>query len=94
MSPLFEPYFSEYSYGFRPGRSAHDAVLQAQAHVESGKRWMVDMDLEKFFDRVNREKSTAGSPVAKEVPRLLDWARPLVECRSLTHERSLPQALL
>jgi len=50
MSPLFEPYFSESSYGFRPGRSAHDAVLQAQAHVESGKRWVVDMDLEKFFD--------------------------------------------
>ena len=55
MSPLFEPYFSEFSYGFRPGRSAHDAVLQAQAHVESGKRWVVDMDLEKFFDRVNHD---------------------------------------
>jgi RNA-directed DNA polymerase len=55
MSPLFEPYFSESSYGFRPGRSAHDAVLQAQAHVESGKRWVVDMDLEKFFDRVNHD---------------------------------------
>ncbi len=50
MSPLFEPYFSEYSYGFRPGRNAHDAILQAQAHAESGKRWVVDMDLEKFFD--------------------------------------------
>jgi len=55
MSPLFEPYFSEFSYGFRPGRSAHDAVLQAQAHVESGKRLVVDMDLEKFFDRVNHD---------------------------------------
>ena len=55
MSPLLEPYFSESSCGFRPGRSAHDAVLQAQAHVESGKRWVVDMDLEKFFDRVNHD---------------------------------------
>ena len=55
MSPLFEPYFSEFSYGFRPGRSAHNAILQAQAHVESGKRWVVDMDLEKFFDRVNHD---------------------------------------
>ena len=55
MSPLLEPYFSDSSYGFRPGRSAHDAVLQAQAHVESGKRLVVDMDLEKFFDRVNHD---------------------------------------
>src|SRR5690625_1057097 len=55
LSPIFEPHFSEFSYGFRPGRSTHDAVLQAQAHVASGKRWVVDMDLEKFFDRVNHD---------------------------------------
>ena len=55
LSPIFEPHFSEFSYGFRPGRGAHDAILQAKAYVASGKRWVVDMDLEKFFDRVNHD---------------------------------------
>ena len=55
MQPVFEPHFSESSYGFRPGRSAHDAVRQAREHVESGRRWVVDMDIEKFFDRVNHD---------------------------------------
>ena len=48
MSRVFEPGFSESSYGFRPGRSAHDAVLKAREYVACGKRWVVDMDLEKF----------------------------------------------
>jgi len=48
--------FSEHSYGFRPGRSAHQAVAQAQVHVAEGYGWVVDMDLEKFFDRVNHDK--------------------------------------
>jgi RNA-directed DNA polymerase len=55
MSPLFDRDFSERSYGFRPGRSAHHAVRQAQAYVSEGRRWVVDMDLEKFFDRVNHD---------------------------------------
>jgi RNA-directed DNA polymerase len=55
MQPLFDPNFSERSYGFRPGRSAHQAVRQAQAYVGEGRRWVVDMDLEKFFDRVNHD---------------------------------------
>jgi len=55
MSPIFEPGFSESSYGFRPGRSAQDAVRQARAYVKEGRRWVVDMDLEKFFDRVNHD---------------------------------------
>jgi len=55
LTPIFDPDFSESSYGFRPGRSAHQAVLAAQAHVSSGKRWVVDVDLEKFFDRVNHD---------------------------------------
>ena len=53
LSPLWEEGFSAHSYGFRPGRSAAQAVKAAQAHVQSGKRWVVDVDLEKFFDRVN-----------------------------------------
>ena len=52
---IFEPHFSESSYGFRPGRSAQQAVQEAQAHVAAGYRWIVDLDLEKFFDRVNHD---------------------------------------
>ena len=55
LSPIFDEGFSESSYGFRPGRGAHQAVLSARAHVGSGKRWIVDLDLEKFFDRVNHD---------------------------------------
>lgn len=55
MSPVFDPNFSNYSYGFRPGRGAHQAVLQAQTYVASGRRWVVDLDLEKFFDCVNHD---------------------------------------
>ena len=55
MSPLFEPGFSESSYGFRPGRNAHQAVLKAREYVAEGRRYVVDMDLEKFFDRVNHD---------------------------------------
>lgn len=55
LSPVFEPHFSPHSYGFRPRRSAHDAVNAAQKIVASGKRWVVDMDLEQFFDRVNHD---------------------------------------
>ncbi len=55
LMPIFDPDFSGSSYGFRPGRSAHQAVLAAQAQVASGRRWVVDRDLEKFFDRVNHD---------------------------------------
>jgi RNA-directed DNA polymerase len=55
LSPLWETGFSAHSYGFRPGRSAAQAVKAAQGHVRSGKRWVVDVDLEKFFDRVNHD---------------------------------------
>ena len=55
LQPMFERDFSEASYGFRPGRNAHQAVLAARGYVAEGKRWVVDMDLEKFFDRVNHD---------------------------------------
>lgn len=55
LQPLFDPTFSDASYGFRPGRSAHDAVLLAQAYVQEGRSFVVDIDLEKFFDRVNHD---------------------------------------
>ena len=55
LSPLFDPGFSESSHGFRPGRSAHQAVKAARKYVEEGLRWVVDIDLEKFFDRVHHD---------------------------------------
>jgi RNA-directed DNA polymerase len=55
LQPIFEPTFADGSYGFRPGRNAHQALRQARQYVAQGKRWVVDMDLEKFFDRVNHD---------------------------------------
>ena len=55
LQPLIDPTFSEHSHGFRPTRSARDAILRAQQYVQSGKRVVVDVDLEKFFDRVNHD---------------------------------------
>lgn len=53
---VYDPKFSDHSYGFRPERSAHDAVRKAKVYIESGKKWVVDMDLEKFFDTVNHDR--------------------------------------
>ena len=55
IGPIFEAGFSEFSYGFRPGRSTHQAVLKAQEYIAKGRDWIVDIDLEKFFDRVNHD---------------------------------------
>lgn len=75
LTPIFDPGFSESSYGFRPGRSAHQAVRMAREHVAAGKRWIVDMDLEKFFDRVNHDVLMAR--VARKVkdPQVLGLIR-------------------
>jgi len=59
LQPRWDPTFSEHSFGFRPGHCAHQAVAQAQQHVAEGYSWVVDMDLEKFFDRVNHDKLMA-----------------------------------
>jgi RNA-directed DNA polymerase len=55
LQPIFDPTFSEHSHGFRPGRRAHDAVREAQRYLQAGRPWVVDGDLEKFFDRVNHD---------------------------------------
>jgi RNA-directed DNA polymerase len=65
LNPLFDPGFPESSYGFREGRSAHQALLHAVEYVRAGKSWVVDIDLEKFFDRVNHDMSMAR--VARKV---------------------------
>lgn len=56
LEPLFEPEFSEHSYGFRPGRSQHQAIQAAKGYVEGGKRYVVDIDLEKFFDKIHQDR--------------------------------------
>jgi len=79
LQPVIDPTFSEHSYGFRPGRRAHDAVCQAQRYVQGGRRWVVDVDLEKFFDRVNHDvlmgklvKRIADARVLKLIRRYLE----------------------
>jgi RNA-directed DNA polymerase len=78
LQPLIDPTFSEHSHGFRPGRSAHGAVLEAQQYVRAGNRFVVDVDLEKFFDRVNHDilmdrlaKRIADKPVLRLIRRYL-----------------------
>ena len=74
LQPMIDPTFSEFSYGFRPGRSAHDAVRKAQQHAQQGYRIVVDVDLEKFFDRVNHDilmERLARRVVDKAVLRLI-----------------------
>lgn len=65
LNPIFDPDFSKSSYGFRPGKSAHQAILQAREYLLEGKYWVVDMDLEKFFDEVNHD--VLMSRVARKV---------------------------
>jgi RNA-directed DNA polymerase len=67
--------FSQYSYGFRPGHSAHQAVEQAQQYIAAGYRWVVDLDLEKFFDRVNHDKLMAKIAERVSDKRLLKLIR-------------------
>jgi len=79
LQPRIDPTFSEHSYGFRAGRSAHQAVRQAQRDVQSGRRWVVDVDLEQFFDRVNHDllmgrvaKHVADARVLRLIRRYLE----------------------
>ena len=79
LQPMFDPTFSEHSYGFRPERNAHQAVCEAQRYIQEGKRVVVDVDLEKFFDRVNHdvllgrlEKSIKDKRMLGQVRRYLN----------------------
>ena len=75
LNPIFDPHFSEFSYGFRSGRSAHDAVRQSREFQRNGKQWVVDMDLKQFFDEVNHDIliSRLGRKVKdKRVKRLIN----------------------
>ena len=90
LGPIFEPAFSEFSYGFRPQRSAHQAVALAQTYIAEGYQWVVDLDLEKFFDRVNHD--ILMSRVAQKVSdkRILGLVRRYLQAGVL--ERGLVEA--
>jgi group II intron reverse transcriptase/maturase len=79
LQPMFEPDFSEASYGFRPGRNAHQAVQAARRYVAAGKRWVVDIDLEKFFDRVNHDDLMGKLAQRIEDARVLTLIRRYLE---------------
>lgn len=79
LGKLFEPYFSDASYGFRPGRSAHQAVRKAQGYIREGHRWVVDVDLAQFFDRVNHDKLMARVARRVKDKRLLKLIRKYLE---------------
>lgn len=97
LQPLYEPTFSRSSYGFRPGRKAADALMSAREHVASGNGWVVDIDLEKFFDRVNHDilmgrlaKSIGDKRLLKLI-RLYLQAGVMVEGVVIGREEGTPQ---
>jgi len=79
ISPMFEGEFSPYSYGFRPGRSAHQAVQKSQEYIREGYEWVVDIDLEKFFDRVNHDMLMARVARVVRDKRVLKLIRAYLE---------------
>ena len=84
LTPIFDPLFSDFSYGFRPGRSAHQAVETARAHVAAGYRWCVELDLEKFFDRVNHDVLMAYVACQIEDKRVLTLIRRYLEAGTMS----------
>lgn len=79
LTPIFDPLFSDYSFGFRPGRSAHHAIETARDHVAAGYRWCVELDLEKFFDRVDHDTLMAYVQRHVEDKRVLKLIRRYLE---------------
>jgi group II intron reverse transcriptase/maturase len=92
LQPLFEPTFSDSSFGFRPGRGAHQAVRKSQSYIREGKRWVVDIDLEKFFDRVNHDVLMARvARVVRDV-RVLKLIRRFLEAGMMNEGLVEPRA--
>jgi group II intron reverse transcriptase/maturase len=81
LSPNYEPTFHEASHGFRPGRSCHTAIAAAKQHMYGGYGWVVDLDLEKFFDRVHHERLLARLGQRVKDPRLLALVRQMLKAK-------------
>ena len=81
LSPHYEPTFHEGSHGFRPGRSCHTAIAAAKKHVEAGKAWIVDLDLEKFFDRVSHDRLLSRLEQRVKDRRLLRLIRHMLKAK-------------
>ena len=73
LTTIYDPTFSNHSYGFRPNRRGHDAVREARSYIKQGYRWVIDMDLEKFFDKVNHDRLMRSQRVKD--PRVLQLIR-------------------
>ena len=85
LQPAIDPSFSQHSYGFRPGRRAHEAILAAQAYIQAGRRWVVDVDLEKFFDRVNHDVLMGKLAARIADRRVLGLIRRYLEAGVMAH---------
>ena len=85
LQPRWDPMFSDSSFGFRPGRSAHQAVAQAQQYASQGYTWVVDLDLEKFFDRVNHDRLMGRVAQRVQDKRLLKLLRAFLNAEVLDH---------
>ena len=81
LEPVYEPTFSEESHGFRPGRSCQTAIAAARKHVEEGYEWVVDLDLEKFFDRVNHQRLMARLAQRVEDRRVLALIQDMLKAK-------------
>jgi len=92
LQPMFEPDFSEASYGFRPGRNAHQAVQAARQYVAEGKRWVVDMDLEQFFDRVNHDSLMGRLAQKVKDARVLALIRGYLEAGTMAGGAGEPES--
>ena len=91
LTPIFDPDFSESSFGFRPSRSAHDALKRASQHLAEGFTWVISIDLEKFFDRVNHD--ILMSKIAKKVKdkKVLRLIRRFLTCGIMDHGIASPR---
>jgi len=79
LQPAWDPTFSDHSHGFRPGRNQHGAVAAAQRHLRAGCTWVVDVDLEKFFDRVNHDRLMAAVALRVQDKRVLQLLRRILQ---------------
>ena len=92
LEPIFEPHFSHHSYGFRPDRSPHDAVKAAKEIVDSGKRYVVDIDLEKFFDRIHHDRLISRMSQRISDKRILRLIGMLLRSGTMTNGALVPNS--